>query len=183
MRKYLKIGVGLIRLLKEEILNGFCIKIQGISYCINSGVKFWIHDKGSCVLGKKNWFSENCIIECSGGILKIGHNNFFNSNCRITAVESIEIGDNNLFGPNVIIVDHDHRFDNSDVLICKQGLKSNSVKIKSDVWVGGNVTICAGAEISNHIVIAANSVVKGKLIEPGVDVGSPAKLVKKGEQK
>lgn len=179
MRKYLKIGTGLFRLLKEEILNGFHIKIKGISYCINSGVKFWIHDKGKCILGKKIWLSENCILECEKGLLKIGNNNFFNSNCRITAVEMIEIGDNNLFGPNVIIVDHDHRFEILDSLICKQGLKSNPVKIKSDIWIGGNVTVCAGTIIEDHIIIAANSVVKGHLCEPGVYAGCPAKLIKR----
>lgn len=180
MKKYLKIVFGVFRLMKEEVFNGFQIGLSGIEYCINSGVKFWLHDNGKCILGKKIWLSENCIIECSSGILIIGNNNFFNSNCRITAVESIEIGDNNLFGPNVIIVDHDHKYDKRDLLICKQGLKKNPIRIKSDIWVGGNVTICGGAIIENHIVIAANSVVKGHLSEPGVYAGCPAKLVKKG---
>ena len=179
MRKYFKIICGFFRLLWEEILNGFNIKLAGMSYCINSGVKFWIHKGGKCIMGKKIWLSENCIIECAGGILKIGANNFFNSNCRIAAIECIEIGSNNLFGPNVIIVDHDHIFADTDILICKQGLKSTPIKIGSDIWIGGNVTICAGSVIEDHIVVAANSVVKGHLQIPGVYAGCPAKLVKR----
>lgn len=67
MRKYLKIIMGLLRLLLEEFLNGFRIKVHGISYCISSGVKFWVHKGGTCDLGKKTWLSENCILGCNGG--------------------------------------------------------------------------------------------------------------------
>lgn len=178
MRKYLKIIIGLIRLLIEEILNGFKIKLNGITYCINSGVKFWIHSGGKCNLGRKIWISENCIFECNGGNLIIGFNNFFNSNCRISSINSIEIGNNNLFGPNVIIVDHNHSFKNCEKLICKQGFTNAPVKIGSNIWVGGNCTICEGVTIIDNIVVGANSVVVHDLLEPGVYIGSPARKVK-----
>ncbi len=66
MRKYLKIIAGLLRLLLEELLIGFRIKILGISYCIISGVKFWVHKGNNCDLGKRTRLSENCILGCMG---------------------------------------------------------------------------------------------------------------------
>ena len=178
MRKYLKIISVFFRLLKEEILNCFRIKIHGIQYCINSGVKFWVHSGGQCDLGRKTWISENSIFECGGGKLHLGYNNFFNSNCRISAIDSITIGDNNLFGPNVVIVDHDHKFDNVDLLICKQGFKKSPVLIGSDIWVGGNVTICKGVSICDKVVIGANSVVTKSITESGVYAVNPLRKIK-----
>lgn len=135
----MKIIMGLFRLLLEEFLNGFRIKIHGISYCISSGVKFWIHKGSTCDLGKKTWLSENCILGCNGGEITLGYNNFFNTNCRVACQKKIIIGDNNLFGPNVIIVDHNHAYSDKNKLICKQGFNSNPIIIGSNVWIGGNV--------------------------------------------
>lgn len=178
MRKYLKILSGLFRLLLEEVFNCFRIRIHGIQYCINSGVKFWIHSNGTCDLGRKTWISENTIFECGGGKLTLGYNNFFNSNCRISAIESITIGDNNLFGPNVIIIDHDHKYNDSEILICKQGFNKAPVIIGSNVWIGGNVTICKGVKICDRVVVGANSVVKNSITSPGIYAGIPAKKIK-----
>lgn len=178
MRKYLKIVIGLFRLLCEEVLNGFRIKVHGIYYCVSSGVKFWIYKGSECDIGKKTWFSENCIIECNGGDIKIGNNNFFNTNCRITSMEKIVIGDNNLFGPNIIIVDHNHKYEISDQLICKQGFTKKEVIIGSNIWIGGNVTICQGVVIGDNVVIGANAVVNHNCVESGVYVGAPAQKIK-----
>lgn len=179
MRKYLKIIFGLSLLLKEWCLNAGRLKIHGVHYCVCSGVRFWTHNGGSCDIGMKSWFSENCLLESNGGKIKLGFNNFFNSNCHIIALSKIVIGDNNLFGPNVVIVDHNHNYSKIDELICRQGFKTIPVNIGSDIWIGSNVTICAGSDIGDHIIVAANSVVKGRLSIPGIYAGNPAKLVKK----
>lgn len=178
MKKYIKILLGLVKLIIEEVLCGFRIKIHGISYCLCPGVKFWIHDAGGCDLGQKTWLSENCYFECSGGQLVLGYNNFFNTNCRITCMNRIEIGSNNLFGPNLIIVDHNHRFYDTKTLICKQGFDIKAIKIGSNIWIGGNVTICAGVEICDKVVIGANSVVTKSIKESGVYVGNPLRKVR-----
>ena len=178
MRKKLKILFGLFRLLNEWILNFGRLKIHGIRYCICSGVKFWTHNEGICDIGKKTWFSENCLIESSGGYICFGYNNFFNSNCHLISMEKIQIGDNNLFGCNVVVVDHNHNFDDRNMPICKQGFTKKEVVIGSDVWIGSNVTICPGVHIADHIVVGANSVVSRSLSEPGVYVGCPAVKIK-----
>ena len=176
MRKYLKIFWGLFRLLKEYLLNLGGLKLQGISYCICSGVKIWTHNGGKCNLGKKTWLSENCYLESSGGSISIGYNNFFNTNCRIISLESIKIGDNNLFGPNVVIVDHNHNYKDNKTLICKQGFSCNPVNIGSNIWIGGNVTICSGVTICDRVIVGANTVVTKSIKKPGVYVGIPARL-------
>lgn len=49
----------------------------------------------------------NVSFRVEGGELTIG-TSFFNQGCSITCMDNIQIGDNCLFGPNVVVVDHDH---------------------------------------------------------------------------
>lgn len=178
MRKYIKILMGLIRLFVEKIINGKKLVLHGYRYCISSGVKLWVHNSGKLDLGKKTWLSENCLFECNGGKINIGFNNFFNSNCRIISLEKVIVGDNNLFGPNVVIVDHNHNYKCPTELICKQGFSSEKICIGSNNWICANVVICKGVEIGSGIVVAANSVVLSDCLVPGVYAGSPARLIK-----
>lgn len=178
MRKYLMLVVGMLRVAKEWILCFGGLKLHGIKYYFGRGVRCWVHEQGRLDFGKKNWLSDGCSFEAAGGCLSLGYNNFFNTNCRVIALESIKIGDNNLFGPNVVIVDHDHAYQNKDELICKQGFNKDGIEIGSDCWICANVVITKGSKIADHIVVAANSVVKGTLEQPGTYVGCPAKLIK-----
>ncbi|HFJ9404491.1 acyltransferase [Bacillus cereus group sp. MYBK69-1] len=179
MRKYIMLCIGLLRLFNKKLINLGRLKTRGIKYFIGKSVRFWIHSGGYCDIGTKTWFSDFCNLEVNGGNLKLGYNNFFNTNCKLVAMSEITIGDNNLFGPNIVIVDHKHEYSNPNDLICKQGISSAPVKIGSDVWICANVVITQGVTIGNHIVVAANSVVSKDLLEPGVYAGSPAKMVKK----
>lgn len=103
----------------------------------------------------------NVSFRVEGGALKIG-TSFFNRGCCITAIKHIEIGDECLFGPNVVIVDHDHDFRYLDN---QRGnhYKCADVHIGNNVWVGANVTILRGSEIGDNCVIGAGCVIKGKV--------------------
>ncbi|MCP1450453.1 acyltransferase [Priestia megaterium] len=179
MRKYVMLGNGILKLFHKKITNLKGLKVRGIKYFVGKYVRFWIHSGGYFDMGTKTWFSDFCSIEVNGGKLKLGYNNFFNTNCKLVSMNNIEIGDNNLFGPNIVIVDHKHNYNDANKLICKQGMSSAPVKIESNVWICANVVITQGVTIGNHIIVAANSVVSKDLLEPGVYAGSPAKMVKK----
>lgn len=101
---------------------------------------------------------------------------FFNRNCSITSLKRIKIGDHCLFGNNVVIVDHNHIFDNND--------EDNSYKeiiIGNNVWVGANVTILKGVKIGDGAIIASGSVVN-KDIEPyTINGGVPCRFIRKRE--
>lgn len=178
MRKYVMLAIGLLRLMREKIWNLSKLKTRGFYYFVGKNVKIWLQNGGKCDLGTKTWLSDLCYLEANGGSIKLGHNNFFNGNVRIIALEEICIGDNNLFAPNVVIVDHGHEYRNMDELICKQGFSKSAVQIGSDNWICANVVITEGATIGNHVIVAANSVVRGTLDKAGVYAGNPAVLVK-----
>lgn len=98
----------------------------------------------------------------NGGTLIVGDNCFFNCNSYMTVMGETVIGDNCSFGPNVLIFDHDHDFK------VFNGLKANKmiigkIKIGNNVWIGGGSIILRDSEIGDNSVIAAGSIVKGKI--------------------
>lgn len=64
-----------------------------------------------------------------GARIAVGHNVFFNRGCSINCLESVEIGDNCIFGENVKIYDQNHRFADRNEIIRNQGYSIAPVKI------------------------------------------------------
>ena len=93
------------------------------------------------------------------GHISIGNNVFFNGGCSINCLNSVVIGNNCLFGENVKIYDHNHRFRRSDIPIAQQDFSTEAVSIGNNCWIGSNVTILKGTKIGNHVVIGANCVI------------------------
>lgn len=178
MRKEFRIAVGLLRLAKEKMWNTNRLRLHGMAYFVGHGVRFYTAKGSTLDLGRKTWIGEHSYFSASGGDLTIGYNNFFNANAFMVAKSSISIGDNNIFGPHVVIVDQDHRFDDPEQLICKQGYTSSPIRIGSDVWLGANVVVCKGVEICDRVVVAANAVVTKSITEPGVYGGIPARKLR-----
>ncbi len=180
MRKELRIAVGIFRLAKEKIWNTKRLKTHGISYYIGKNVRFYTakDEKSILDLGTKTWIGENSYFSASGGSVRLGYNNFFNSNTYLIAKSAITVGDNNLFGPNVVIVDHDHQYDDPNQLICKQGFTTSPITIGSNIWIGANVIICQGVSICDRVVVAGNAVVTKPITESGVYGGIPAHKIK-----
>ncbi|NIA20827.1 MAG: acyltransferase [Anaerolineaceae bacterium] len=91
--------------------------------------------------------------------------------------ESIEIGDNVLIGPNVVIRAGDHIFDDPDKPINTQGHASGNIVIGSDVWIAANVVVTAGVTIGDHAVVAAGAVVVEDVAPYAVVGGVPAREI------
>ena len=97
-----------------------------------------------------------CEIDREGGRLRIGAHVFFNTNCSVSCMGEIRIGEYCKIGNNVVIVDHDHNYkDQSSEFL------TGSIVIGNRVWIGANCTILQGAQIGDDCVIAAGSIVKG----------------------
>jgi acetyltransferase-like isoleucine patch superfamily enzyme len=153
--------------------------IEGFGLSVGKRVSIAVQPPGSVHIGDAVQFRDGCEIEALGGEIKLGANVFFNRNCTLVARRGIEIGSNCLFGPNVGIFDHDHGFADRTRRMWEQELRSQPIVIGSDVWVGANTVITAGARIGDWVVVGANSVVTKELPEGGVYAGNPATLVRR----
>ena len=97
----------------------------------------------------------------NGGTIEFGNGVFFNRNCTVVARESIKIGNQCSFGPNVCIYDHDHAFGKAREN--GEQFRSAPVEIGNNCWVGANTVILRGTKIGDGCVIGAGCVVKGDI--------------------
>lgn len=106
------------------------------------------------------------------GKIQVGKT-YFNHGAVIIAANEIKMGDGILTSRGVTIFDSDfHK------IMDKDGNQLNtprSIEIGDHVWIGVNGTILRGSKIGTGAVIAANSVVGGKIKEGTMASGNPAR--------
>ena len=91
----------------------------------------------------------------------------------------IEVGDDLLLGPNVMITAANYRFRDGGP-ISDQSMDEATVHIASDVWIGAGAIVLPGTVIGNGAVIAAGAVVRGRVDAGEIFAGVPA--VKVGQR-
>lgn len=134
----------------ENVGKFFRIKLKIIYWKLKYGKRIKI--------GKKLRFRKGFIINISrNGYLEIGDNNAFNNYCSINCRKIIKIGDNNMFGENVKMYDHNHIFNDKNINMQKSYI-DKEVTIGNDNWIASNVTILSNTKLGNRNVVAANIV-------------------------
>lgn len=114
------------------------------------------------------------------GKLKIGDNVVAQERVRISAAESVVIGDNVLMGSDILITDNNHGMDaGSEQSYMQQEVSTKPVKIGDGCWIGEKCSVLAGSTIGEKCIIGANSVVTGEIPAYTIAVGTPAKPIKR----
>lgn len=131
------------------------------------------HKNSQIIIGdrfeNRNWWDSNpiginhpTIITTwkEGTRIKIG-NDVGISGGSIVAAKSIEIGDGTIIGANCTIIDTDfHPIKSKNRRHDKEKIKSSSIKIGRNVFLGANSIVLKGVEIPDNIVIPAGAVVR-----------------------
>ena len=90
----------------------------------------------------------------------------------------ITIGENVMMGPEVVIYQQNHRYDNLDIPMGEQGYTPmESVIIGNDVWIGRRVMIMPGVHIGDGAIIGAGAVVTKDVAPYSIVGGVPAKVI------
>lgn len=118
--------------------------------------------------------------ECiSDPVVTIGSRCLIGKGSGIVGHFSIEIGDDVWTGHNVYITDQNHGYRDVSRPISVQTMPERPVRIGSGSWLGHGSVILPGAQIGEHVVIGANSVVTGVIPPFSVAVGAPARVVRR----
>ena len=124
---------------------------------------------------------ENCYIEPPlhanwGKYTHFGNNVYANFNLTLVADTDIFVGDNVMFGPNVIIATAGHPVD--PPLREKVAQFNIPVRIGKNVWIGAGAIVLPGVTIGDHSVIGAGSVVTKDIPPNVVAVGNPCRVLR-----
>lgn len=129
-----------------------------------------------CTLSAGMVPGQQCISE---RIVTIGDRCLIGKGSGIVGHFSIEIGNDVWTGHNVYITDQNHGYKDVTLPISVQTMPEKPVRIGNGSWIGYGSVVLPGADIGEHVVIGANSVVTGVIPSFSVAVGSPAKVIRK----
>lgn len=118
--------------------------------------------------------------------LILGQNCKIGDYTHIAAGERVTIGDNCLMASKIYISDVNHgdysgiiEYSSPDTPPDNRPLITKPVSIGNNVWIGENVCILSGVNISDGCIIGANSVVNIDVPDNCIVAGVPAKVIKK----
>lgn len=115
---------------------------------------------------------------CNYGVnIKMKKGVWLNFNCTILDTNTITLGENVFFGPNVVITADTHPNDVEEGEEFR-GQYSLPVTIGDNAWIGAGAIILPGVTIGENSVIGAGSVVTKSIPANCVAVGSPCKIIK-----
>jgi len=137
---------------------------------VSLGREVWLN-----IYGEATGTNEPTIILEDG--CKIGRHSM------ISAKNCIYIGHHTIFSPSVLIMDHNHAFEDVTTPISQQGAtEGGTVRIGEGCWIGfGAAIVCNQGElvIGRNSVVGANSVVGHSIPPYSVVTGNPARVVKR----
>lgn len=132
-------------------------------------------------IGNYNGFTQGCWLwpnneEFDGIRIRIGNGNYFNRNLTIDACGYVEIGDCNMFGPDVYITDSNHS--RAPGRAAKElPMQRGRVHIGDRCWIGAKVVILKDVELGDECVVGAGAVVTKSFPGGSIIGGVPAKLL------
>lgn len=183
MKTYLLIFINYIRFNIKKITSQSKVSVSRIQ-------RVGLSTKLTLVKGSRFSLGHNVCISESGSVF-VGENGnldikekvYFNRNVFISCQNKITIEANCLFGPDVKIIDNNHKFCKSDgVSITNHSVGEIYIGEKS--WIGANVVLLKNAYIGKRCVIGAGCVINEKIPDNSiVTLDSKSILIKPIEER
>jgi acetyltransferase-like isoleucine patch superfamily enzyme len=128
-------------------------------------------------------------IQASGVLTRLGTGCEMGANSAVGGYSFIGCGGGVTIGANVIMGQYisfhseNHIFDRTDVTIRSQGVTRAGIVVEDDCWVGAKATFLDGCHVGRGCVVAAGSVIRGKIPAYSVIGGVPARVLRTRPQR
>ena len=133
---------------------------------------------GDFVIGDRTLIARDTVMLVKSNFLRIGADTSIGSQCNLSAVSGIEIGDFCIIAGQCYFGGGRYKMALNGTPMVTQGLETKGpVKIGNDVWIGANVTVLDGVTVGNGAIIGAGSVVTKDVAENAIVAGVPAKQI------
>lgn len=113
----------------------------------------------------------------------ISNNVTIQSDCHISAIDSVIIEDNVLMASFIYISDHSHGkldyIETQKTPIERPLYSKGPIRICKNVWIGEKASILPGVTIGEGSIIGANSVVTHDIPPFSIACGAPARIIRK----
>lgn len=166
-----------IRFLKFKITHPH-IKTEGFVFL---GPKVEVYARrgyGRLTLGRWVWIGKGNAIRCHEGNLRIGNKVVFGAKNTINCYLDIDIGDDCIFADWIYVCDFDHKYEDIDRTIKKQGIVKSPVVIGRDCWIGEKSSVLRGVTVGEGSIIASHALVNRDVPPRSIVGGVPAKVLK-----
>lgn len=162
---------GFILTLFYRCIYPVALKTNSFRYILNGTV---IITSGKIFIKGKFTSRTGLNLNVNGGNLSIGNNVFINRNTSINCRHDIIIGDDCMFGENILIYDHDHKRDEKNNVL-KGEYFCKKIRIGNNVWIGSGSIILKGINIGDNSIISAGSVVYKNVPDCSVYINGKSK--------
>lgn len=167
--------------LKRFLTPGFVVTLY---YYFKYGAKISpkseveIHDNlklgRGCVVGS---FTK---VKAADGPFSLGDRCGIATNCFLaTGEKGIEIGDNFVCAPNVVLSASNYVYEEVGVHIEDQGTTSKGIRIGNNVWIGAGSVVLDGTVLGDNCIVVAGSLVNRRFPDNAIIQGNPAKILMK----
>jgi acetyltransferase-like isoleucine patch superfamily enzyme len=135
----------------------------------------WLYSFGMKRCGKRFRPSHNVVLNRLEK-LHVGNNVYLACGCVVTGGGDVTIGDNVLFGPNVVISAANHKFDGVSFT---RLYDFGKIEVEKNAWIGANACLLMGTYIAHTSIVGAGSVCNKAFDKPfSLIAGVPAQVIK-----
>ena len=142
----------------------------------------YIRIGNNVMLGREVWMNIPNVTGCQDPAIILEDGCSIGRRSLISAKNQIHIMRNTIVAPSVLIMDHNHAFEDVTIPIADQPMTpGGTIRIEDGCWIGyGAAIVCSRDEvvIGRGSVIGANSVITRSVPAYSVVAGNPGRIVK-----
>ena len=162
MSIYFQVGINFLRFKIKKILSKHQIKVDAIEQ-ISLLTRVKLVKNAKLKLGKNVIVSKlGDIFIATNGSLQIDDKVYFNKGVFISCQNKIHIEKNCQFGPDVKIIDNNHKFSRSKGVSTSEHTYGE-ITIGENSWIGANAVLLKKAKIGKNCVIGAGCVINQEI--------------------